>query len=121
MYVGIILVAVATTMPEFVVSFSAMRRGSHSMAVGNLLGSNFFNLAILAFIDLVLLRGSIFRFITELCVFPAILGAGLTAIALGALLVKPSKHASRHPFAFDTGVIIALFIVGQYMLFQLTH
>jgi cation:H+ antiporter len=37
------IVAVGTSLPEFVVSMSAARRGNYEMAVGNVTGSNIFN------------------------------------------------------------------------------
>lgn len=46
------LVAAKTSLPELVISISAVRMGSVDMAVGNLLGSNIFNMLILAFSDL---------------------------------------------------------------------
>ena len=41
-------VGVYTSLPELVVSFAAIRLGSYDMAVGNLFGSNIFNILILA-------------------------------------------------------------------------
>ena len=39
-------VAIGTSLPELVVSVSAVRRGQHEVAVGNIFGSNIFNIAI---------------------------------------------------------------------------
>ncbi len=41
--IGLTIVAVGTSMPEFVVSISAALRGSSDMAIGNVVGSNIFN------------------------------------------------------------------------------
>ncbi len=41
--IGLTIVAVGTSMPEFVVSSSAAIRGSSDMAIGNVVGSNIFN------------------------------------------------------------------------------
>lgn len=50
-FIGTLLVAATTSLPELVVSIAAVRIGSMDMAVGNLLGSNLFNMFILAFND----------------------------------------------------------------------
>ncbi|HTE18361.1 MAG TPA: sodium:calcium antiporter, partial [Armatimonadota bacterium] len=46
-FVGMVLVAMTTSLPEVTVSIAAVRSGSYDLAVGNLLGSNCFNMAIL--------------------------------------------------------------------------
>lgn len=45
--VGLTVVAFATSMPEFLVSFFAAARGASSMAVGNIIGSNIANVALI--------------------------------------------------------------------------
>lgn len=44
----ITVVAFGTSLPEILTSVSAVRRGNHGMAVGNVLGSNTFNLLLIA-------------------------------------------------------------------------
>lgn len=44
----ITVVAFGTSLPEILTSISAVRRGNHGMAVGNVLGSNTFNLLLIA-------------------------------------------------------------------------
>jgi cation:H+ antiporter len=41
--IGLTIVAVGTSMPEFVVSSAAVMQGSSDMAIGNVVGSNIFN------------------------------------------------------------------------------
>lgn len=42
--IGLTIVAVGTSLPEFVASLSAMRKGKSSIALGNIIGSNVYNL-----------------------------------------------------------------------------
>ena len=42
--IGLTIVAVGTSMPEFVVSSAAAVQGSSDMAIGNVVGSNLFNI-----------------------------------------------------------------------------
>ena len=44
----ITVVAFGTSLPEILTSIAAVRRGNHGMAVGNVLGSNTFNLLLVA-------------------------------------------------------------------------
>jgi cation:H+ antiporter len=52
-FVGTTLVAFSTSLPELVSSFAAVRMGAHDLAIGNIFGSNAFNLILLAPLDLV--------------------------------------------------------------------
>lgn len=60
-FVGNIFVALVTTLPELVVSITALRIGAIDMAIGNLLGSNIFNLMVLAIDDLIYSQGFILQ------------------------------------------------------------
>jgi cation:H+ antiporter len=57
--VGIILLAVVTSLPELMVSIGAVRIGQIDMAIGNVLGSNMFNMLIIGVSDLFYTSGSI--------------------------------------------------------------
>ena len=52
-FVGTTLVAFSTSLPELVSSFAALRMGAHDLAIGNVFGSNAFNMILLAPLDLV--------------------------------------------------------------------
>lgn len=51
-FMGVLAVALVTTMPEMSVTWGALRLGSEAMAFGNVYGSCAFNILILAFADL---------------------------------------------------------------------
>jgi cation:H+ antiporter len=52
-FVGTTLVALCTSLPELVASFTAVRMGAFDLAVGNVFGSNAFNMVLLFPLDLV--------------------------------------------------------------------
>jgi len=62
-FVGVIFIAITTTLPEMVVSISAVKMGAVDLAVGNLFGSNMFNIFILAIDDLFFTKGAILSFV----------------------------------------------------------
>jgi len=43
-YIGVTIVAIATSLPELVTTIIAAKKGESDMAVGNVVGSNFFNM-----------------------------------------------------------------------------
>ena len=50
-FIGTLFLGVVTSFPEIIVSFSAIRVGSVNMAVGNVLGSNLFDICIVPLLD----------------------------------------------------------------------
>lgn len=60
-FIGSSFIAITTSLPEITVSFTAARMGAFDMAVGNLLGSNLFNVAILGVTDLCYKKGPLLR------------------------------------------------------------
>ena len=80
MWVGAILVAGATSLPELGTDISAVRQGMPRLAVGDLFGSNMANMAILALADL-LVRHT--RVLTRVAVNQS--AVGTLAICLAAI------------------------------------
>ncbi len=58
-FVGSLFVACATSVPELVVTIAALRFGAVNMAIANLLGSNLFDILILAVDDIFYRKGPI--------------------------------------------------------------
>jgi cation:H+ antiporter len=59
-FIGAILVAIVTSLPELATSIGALRIGAYDMIMGNLFGSNMFNILTIFFADIAFRRGSIF-------------------------------------------------------------
>ncbi len=53
MFIGVLLLAGATSLPEVLTSISSLNQNSPNLAAGNLLGSNTINMLLLAVIDIV--------------------------------------------------------------------
>ena len=84
--VGLTIVAVGTSLPELVTSIVAAARQQTDIAVGNIIGSNIFNLtAVLGTSALV----------SELTVDPSILARQLPAVFIISLLVWPVAASAR--------------------------
>jgi cation:H+ antiporter len=89
-WAGILILPLATSLPELVSSMRAVLIHAPDLAVGNLFGSNLFNLAILALVDLIQGKGSLFYRLKDGHVMTASLSLVLLAIAgLGLLVPLP--------------------------------
>ncbi len=89
-FVGALLLAVTTSLPELVASLAAVRIGAYDLAVGNLFGSNAFNVAILITADVAYVQGPILA-----AVDPAQVVAGVGAILLMAVALAAVVHGTR--------------------------
>ena len=50
-FVGTQFLAFSTSLPELATSFAAVRLGAPDLAIGNILGSNVFNMGFILFLD----------------------------------------------------------------------
>lgn len=115
-FFGTLFIAAATSLPELVVSLSALRRGSLDMAVGNLLGSNVFNMFILAVDDVFYREGSLFRAISDSHMLSIFITIIMTAVVGLGLLFKPKKK-QMWLLSADTFINLFLYIVLMVYLF----
>jgi cation:H+ antiporter len=111
--VGTLFIAFATSVPEMVVAVAAIRIGAPNMAVGNLLGSNLFNILILVPEDLLFTRGPILSAASRLHALSAVSAIVMTGIVMVALLVRP--RGSR--FGRASLVLLAIYLINSYLLY----
>ncbi len=115
-FFGTLFIAAATSLPELVVSLAALRMGSVDMAVGNLLGSNVFNMFILGIDDVFYREGSLFKDISPSHLLSVFITIIMTAVVGLGLLFKPKKKRVWH-FSIDTFIIILLYLALIIYLF----
>ena len=88
-FVGTLFVALATSVPEAAVTIAAVRSGSVDMAVGGLLGSNLFNMLILAVDDLFYTRGPLLGAVALVHALSAVSACIMSATVIAGLVYRP--------------------------------
>lgn len=109
-FVGTLFVAAITSAPEVLVTVAALRFGAVDLAIGNLFGSNLFNIAILAIDDLAYLPGPLFTDVSishAASAFSAMMMSGLAVV--GLILRPPSR-------IFRTVSWVSLLLLVVYLL-----
>jgi cation:H+ antiporter len=115
-FIGATLVSIATSLPEMVTTFAAVRIGAYDMAVGNLFGSNIFNMAALGLTDAFYIQG---RYIGVIDPEIAITGMISLALMTLALLGNASRVRRRRMLVeLDTAAIVIVYILGLYILYR---
>jgi cation:H+ antiporter len=113
-FVGSLFVAASTSMPEVVVSVAAARIGAIDMAVGNLFGSNLFNIAVLGFDDVLYTRGSVLADVAAVHLVSLTSAMVMTGIAIIGLTYRAREKRFR--LSWDTFAIAAVYVLGVILL-----
>ncbi len=115
-FVGTSLVAIATSLPELVTTLAAVRLGAFDLAVGNLFGSNAFNMAAFFFVDVAYQHGSLLNVVSDAHAMTALWSILLMSTALMGIIYRVEKrYMLIEP---DSFVIILGYCLGLWLLFR---
>lgn len=114
-FVGSLFTAVSTSTPELIVSITAVRQRSLTMAVANIIGGNTFDILFIAFADFAYLKGSIFHAIGKSQVFIIALTQIMTAVLLLGLLYREKKGIAK--IGWESFLVLILFVAGYAILY----
>ena len=113
--VGGLFTAVSTSLPELVTSIAAVKQGALTLAVGDIIGGNSFDVLFIAFADLAYRQGSVYHALTQSQSFIIALTILMTGILLLGLL-RREKHGIGN-IGFESFLILILYIGGFSLLF----
>jgi len=116
-FVGNIFIAVSTSLPELVISITAVKMGAINLAVGNLFGSNIFNILILGIDDLFFVKGPLLSFVNQNHVISALSAIVMTAIAIIGLTYRAEKK--KLFLAWDSVGMVLIFVINLMLLYML--
>jgi cation:H+ antiporter len=118
-FVGLLLLAITTSLPEVAVSVESIRVGSYDLAVGNLMGSNCFNMFVLVVLDLVDGTGSVLARADPVLMLGAMFGILLMALAGLDILNKAEKRLWMvEP---GPGFMLLAYLVGIYLSYRVSR
>lgn len=109
--IGTLFLAISTSLPELVISFASVRMGFLDMAVGNVLGSNMFNLLIIFVADMAMRGDSLLKNVSPKHWFSVGLIFLLTLLANLLLRTRNRKRATTIGFIMigAYAIVLALF------------
>lgn len=117
-FVGTVFMALVTTLPEMAVTVSALRLGALDMAIGNLLGSNLFNVTILAVDDLVYTRGPLLADAAAVHAGSAAAALVMTGLVIVGLVMRPQGRVLRVVSWVSVGLVAAYVINAALLAFS---
>jgi cation:H+ antiporter len=112
--VGIVLLAATTTLPEMSVTIASVRAGSYDLAVGNLLGSNAFNMALLLPLDLLDRGGPLLAGVGPV----ALVGAVFATLLMGMTLIEVLNNSEQRIWWLEPDAALRLlaFALGIFLV-----
>jgi cation:H+ antiporter len=105
-------------LPELVVTLAALRIGAINMAIGNVLGSNMFNMLVLAIDDAFYVQGSLFEAVSGAHLISAVVAMMMSAIVIVAVFVKPRVRVLGI-CSWASLALLALFALNGWLTYQL--
>ncbi len=119
-FVGTLLIAGATSVPELMVTVSALRLGAVDMAIGNLLGSNLFDILILAIDDIAYVKGPLLRSVSPAHAITAFAAAIMSGIFIVAMLYKPETRLGG-TIGWVSLSLLVVNLFSSYAIYLLGH
>jgi len=114
--VGTVFVAAATSLPELVVTLSALRLGAVDLAVGNLFGSNLINLGILGLMGFLYTKAPLLQVVSAKHVGTGVMAIIMTGIAATEMMYRPQRKMLRR---MSLGAFFLAFLYAAYIFVQM--
>jgi len=114
-FVGNIFLAITTSLPELVVSISAIRMGAINMALGDLFGSNAINILILTIGDAFYTQGALLANASTIHLGMGLLTIILSIIAILGISLRSKKSIFR--LGWDAVLMLSVYILGTVIIF----
>lgn len=116
-FVGTLFVTAVTSLPELVVTVTALRLGALDMAIGNLLGSNLFNIVVVISLDdLFFTGGSILANVATAHAVTAFSAAMMSGAVIVGLVSRPGRQWRYMPSMVSLA-LATVYLVNVYVLY----
>lgn len=117
-FVGTLLVAGTTSLPEVVVTLTALRLRALDMAMAGLLGSNLFDLAIVAVDDVFYTPGPILADVSPMHALTAFTAAMMSGAVIVGLVLRPHRRLLR-TLSVVSAALLTMYLLNVFLLY--TH
>ena len=116
-FVGTLLVAAVTSAPEVAVTLSALRIGAIDMAIANLMGSNIFDILILAIDDLFYVQGPLLANVEASHAITAYTAVMMSLLVIAGMVLQLQQRAILKLTWISLGLFL-LYILNAWIIFQ---
>ena len=111
------LVAAVSSAPNVTVTISALRIGAVDMAIANLLGSNLFDILILAVVDIFYVKGPLLAGVNASYAITAFTAVMMSLLVIIGFVFQPQQIALLKLTWISLGLFL-MYILNAWVLFQ---
>ncbi len=119
-FVGTLIVAGATSLPELVVVLAALRIGAPDLAIASLLGSNLFDMLIIGIDDLAYTEGPLLSVASPSHAVTAFAAIVMSGIVVVALVYRPATRLAG-TISWASLALLVVYLLSAYVIFLHGH
>lgn len=116
-FVGFVLIAFATSLPELSAALSVARRGLYTMAISDILGTNLINIALVFVADLLDPGEPVLSRVGAFSVMGALLAIVVTSLFQAGLAERRDRSVFR--LGYDSILVLIVYVGGVVLLYTL--
>ena len=116
-FVGVTLLAAATSLPELTTSITAVRMGAYTLAISNIFGSNLIMLVLVFPADILFRDGPVLQTDSEMVVASLGFAIVVTTIFLTGLLIRRKPKMGK--VGLDSVLVLLTFLASLLVYFRL--
>jgi cation:H+ antiporter len=117
-FVGNLFLALSTSLPEIAASLAAIRLGAVDLAIGNVLGSNLFNILLFFVYDLADGKSNFWASLTNSNAFAAVMTMMMTGVVIISLMYRASPK-TPYRISWDGFVLAGMYLGSMVFLYLL--
>jgi cation:H+ antiporter len=117
-FVGNLFLALTTSLPEIAASLAAIRLGAIDLAIGNVLGSNLFNIMLFFIYDLADGRANFWASLTNANTFAAVMTIMMTGVIIISLMYRASPK-TPYRISWDGLALSGMYLGSMALLYLL--
>lgn len=119
-FVATLFVAAVTSAPEVVVTLAALRMGQVDLAIGNLFGSNMFDIVLVAIDDLAYLPGPLLADVSISHAASAFSAMMMSGLAVVGLVLRPASRVLR-TVSWISVLLLVVYFLNTLFLYLYGH
>ncbi|HYE35796.1 sodium:calcium antiporter [Methylocaldum sp.] len=116
-FVGVLLVAIATSLPEVSTVLAAVRLHRYEMAVSDIFGTNLFSVALVFLADAIHRGGPALNEVGRFAAVATLLGIVVTTLYIAGLVERRDRTIFR--MGYDSLAVLATYLGGVFLLYRL--